>query len=446
MALLIRGCGDGGTTLAPPSLWDSLVKLAIAAAIGRGDVRGLEPRSPCISEAVSFVRSLGFNTDTPSYDRVSVEEQEPTRARISFSFRCWNLTAYLLLPLAITMLKPGQRLVARLLTRTKDTAVRMLVEALNAMGGRAVPVHGRPRTILLEGGLRRGSPRYVFLDRASGALLSGFLIALGRITERVTISVREGRVAGQDRLADTATVLAEQGLASIKVSEELKVSIQYSPAFKAHTPHQLSVRAGVEEAAHLLTLTEGCSGERRVSDLPENAPRLRDTLLILRMLGLNADLECRGGRCTMASYGANPASIVYNVRSWVQIAPSLASHLGRLRDAVISGVSSLELEGFSLEDVVRALQSLGAEAYLEEDRLVAKETEQELERAGVSSCRGLDPLSCMPILSFFLSKLSKRDDIEVLLGGAEELDRIVPRALTALTELGVEFDVVPEGS
>jgi hypothetical protein len=431
LRLLVRGCIEPGGEAKPLySLWGSLAILFAAAAIGDVEVNGIDTMNPCIREAIRVLRSLGYGVEQISSTRLIVRREtvdtKPLLLRMEPG--CGLLLVELVAPFFAIHAPPGSRLIVRVhgyeyLLGLDTRPLREIVAQLGARtwGG------SRASHYLVVEKMTAPMPRIIRIHSGHWGLIAAIVPALLGTDTPPLLRVTTTPQGARKRVALLSSILSELGYELIMTGNTIRIKQIHEPRNKVAPPK------GVPETLLALLYVRLCSADEIVLQSDRlNESDIEELTYLLRIVGYEED---RRGN-TLILVKSRPRSLVYSVNERPELSAPLVTHAGIIGDSTISGLDAAIAEGLlssSLEDFI---ETLGGEAYIEEDnRLRIVKPVRQLPRQ-TYSCKGVDPVSCSLIVGTALAK-----DRSVALNEAEKAIWLAPFLPQQLQELGIDMVV-----
>jgi 5-enolpyruvylshikimate-3-phosphate synthase len=425
----------------PPSLWDTLVKLALTAIVGQGVVKGVVGRSRCIRHLIDLAKSLGVKVFRAG-DRVEFHGHTgELRPIVYFNVDCGLHTAALALAVAAKYLVPPHRLVLRATNEAYLHAnLKPLLELAEALGLKAWPGGSLSRLLIVEPKSAGFTPRPIRLSTPYAYTIAAALLiaAAAGVTVRTIYPLDE--VRGKVRLDSTISLLADLG---VKVEQRSEYTISVEPL--GLNTVSLSVEGGYNEVAALLSILLPCRNvELTVTGLPEKQwGTEQDFMYLLESIGYKVEGECERGSCSIrAVYSGEPIrGVTYSAERNPDLIHALLAYSIVAGEAYISGLKAVDDEEPIIPYIERGYATLGFRAYIEDNgnRLVVlppeleKDTMENVKRR--LECKAA-PLLCTAFTSWVIA--SCKGEVENI----EILEDTIPSILDNLVGLTGIIDVI----
>ncbi len=430
--MYVKECIEPRGVLEPlPSLWSSLVNIFAAAALGEAEVAPIDTRNPCIKRATNILATLGYRVEKLSSTKLLIEkEEEPLRPLTHrLSLDCGLLVAELAVTFFAAQAPPGSRLILRALGSEYLLSIdtRELREVTALLGARSWSGGNAHRYLVIEK-VASPPPRFLRLGTRSAALVASVLLALTSVPAvAATIRVPVPHLYALSRLVTVLETVKKLGYDVNMTGSQIRVERTSSTDAKGLTPN-----AGVAETLSV-ALYAGLCGDAKI-ELKTKKMKEKDKeelLYLLRAIGYEQELQNNGA---LLAYSA-PRSIVYTVEIKPELIIPLAAQASAVGNNIVGGLKPSILEGLVSSSIERLGHELGAEIYLDEERLRVVKPVAKLARDHYS-CTGLDPASCSLLVGAALAQKKK-----LLLLDADKAIGFMPFGPEKLQELGVSVEV-----
>lgn len=437
--LRVDGCIDAaGSAMVLPSLWESLVKLFVGAALGRAEITNIDTRNPCIRSSTYLLTRLGFRVEALSPTKLYIEKAGEPNAplRLSYDLVCGFLDAYLALPFFVLNAPPGSQLIARAINNEYLMSIdtRPIREALAALGARVWSAGTASKFLVVETSTATRRTAFVRLTHGIGSVVGGLAVALASSRVPSTVLLGTYRREARRRLQVVIDALRQAGYGVQESTRTLRISGVHENKEQKKVA-VLSVSGGISETLTLLILVRQCNPtEILLNNISSSITRSDDVELFKYLLPI-IGYEYRQKDSRLILHASKPTSVTYSAGEEPLLAVPLVLH-SLVAGGVVSNIRPAINDGILSHYVEKAAQELGGEAYLEnEDRFRVVSPVSDTSRHSYS-CKGIDPVTC---LAFLVAAL--KSDKRVTLEDARTALAMLPLGLQVLQELGVSIMV-----